>query len=290
MINNEWFQKKVTLLENMASWENARTVLFGIPLDSTSSYRPGSRFAPEEIRTVFESLEEYSFDLEASILDAHFYDLGDLLFPPGNLSECLKRAEKVVCEIVKQNKTPLIIGGEHTVTLAPAGALLSCGYSDLTVLHFDAHPDLREEYLGEEISHASVINRIIRRGVKEVYQFGIRSAAAEEVEYARRNTKTFGHRVLTPLQEIIPALKQKPVYITIDIDVVDPGFAPGTGTPEPGGITSACLFKALSLIKDLNIVGFDLVEVSPPHDHAKITSILAAKIIREAILILEKNY
>ncbi|MFY9114237.1 MAG: agmatinase [Dethiobacteria bacterium] len=287
MICSQWFRRKISFLEKNVSWADARTVVFGVPVDTASSYRPGARFAPEEIRKVFECLEDYSLGLDADLLSARVHDLGDLILPGGDPRESLIRTEKVVSEIVKQGKRPLLIGGDHSITYAPVCALLSNGYQDLAVLHFDAHFDLRPRYLGEEISHASVIYRIMERGVKHIYQFGIRSADAAEVAMADQNTRYFSRGILSALRRTIPELGDRPVYVTVDIDVVDPAYAPGTGTPEPGGITSACLLRALALIRNLNLVGFDLVEVNPSYDHAQITAVLGAKILREAILILE---
>ncbi|NLI70470.1 MAG: agmatinase [Firmicutes bacterium] len=287
MICNRWFRRKTSFLEKNFSWADAGTVILGVPMDSTSSYRPGARFAPEEIRKVFDCLENYSLELDADFSSARVHDLGDLILPTADPQESLFRVEKVVTEIVKQGKKPLLIGGDHSITYAPVCALFSNGYPDLAVLHFDAHFDLRPRYLGEEISHASVIYRIVKRGIKHIYQFGIRSADAAEVDVADRNTKYFSRGILAALKRTIEELEDRPVYVTVDIDVVDPAYAPGTGTPEPGGITSTCLLRALTLIRDLNLVGFDLVEVNPAYDHGQITTILGAKIIREAILILE---
>lgn len=289
MICNQWFRRKISFLEKSFSLADAGTVVLGVPMDSASSYRPGARFAPEEIRKVFECLENYSLELDADLLSARVHDLGDLVLPTADPQESLLRVEKVVAEIVRKGKKPLLIGGDHSITYAPVCALFSNGYPDLAVLHFDAHFDLRPRYLGDEISHASVIYRIVERGIKHIYQFGIRSADAAEVAMADRSTKYFSRGILTALKRAIRELGDRPVYVTIDIDVVDPAYAPGTGTPEPGGITSTCLLRALALIRDLNLVGFDLVEVNPAYDHGQITAILGAKIIREAILILGRG-
>ncbi len=283
---NKLTRQKISFLDNPATWNDARAVVMGIPLDSASSYRAGSRFAPEEIRTVFEVLEDYSLQLEASLAEAYIYDLGDMHITGDGVWRNLNRAEKLIAGVVNQNKIPVLIGGDHSITYAPVSALLSNGYEDLVVLQFDAHLDLRPSYLEEKYSHASVIYRLLERGVKDIYQMGIRSATVQELELARAKTNYSPRRVFAPLKKILADIEQKPVYITLDIDVVDPGFAPGTGTPEPGGISSASLYRLFNYFKKLHIVGFDLVEVNPAYDHSRITSILAAKIIREALIIL----
>ena len=287
MQNNDLTRKKSSLGINESSWDDARIVVLGVPLDSASSYRPGARFAPEGIRNVFESLEEYSLDLAVDIEQVPFYDLGDLLMEGSETYSNLIRGQKIIADMVKQGKKPLVIGGDHAVTYAPVKVLFENVYQeDLVLLHFDAHLDLRPGYMGDDYSHASVIYRLLELGVREIYQFGIRSAATEEVETARRQTRFYPHQILEPLREIMPQLQGRPVYVTLDIDVVDPGLAPGVGTPEPGGITSNHLLQLFPVLKQLNIVGFDVVEVNPPYDNSQVTTHLAAKLVREALMIM----
>lgn len=160
---------------------------------------------------------------------------------------------------------------------------------ELIVIHFDAHADLREEYLGCSNSHASAIRRLVDfMPGKNIYQFGISSGTKEEFEYAKANTNMYTLEVIEPLKKVVDKFKGRPVYFTLDIDVVDPAYANGTGTPEPGGISSKELIQALNIMKDLNIVGFDIVEVSPPYDQSDRTALLAAKIIRDIIMIVGK--
>lgn len=278
-------QRNEYLESTAGSWEDAKIAVLGVPLDGTSTYRPGARFAPGEIRRVFHSLETYSVNQKADLSGVSYFDMGDVLIPWGNTARGLENTRAVVEEIALKGKIPVLIGGEHIITAASVGALFPL-YPGLVVLHFDAHADLRSDYLGETLSHASVIFRLLEYGVKDIYQFGIRSGSMEEFRLSRHKTCLFTDKVLKPLEKISPRLGRCPVYVTLDIDIVDPGFAPGTGTPEPGGISPRRLFEIFLYLKELNVVGFDLVEVSPPYDHSQITSILAAKILREALIAL----
>lgn len=264
-------------------YARSRLVIFGAPMDYTVSFRPGSRNGPAAIRSASPNLEEYSLTSQKDLRDAFFYDAGDLILPLGNTGRSLALIEEAVAGILSAQKFPLMLGGEHLVTL---GALRAFArhYRDLVVVHLDAHADLRPDYLGEADSHASVMYRARKELGLEIFQFGIRSATAEEVVFANQYTHFYPYHVLAPLQEVWEKLRHRPVYLTLDIDVVDPAFAPGTGTPEPGGITSGELLAALSLLTKLRLVGMDLVEVSPAYDPAGITAMLAAKVLREVIL------
>ncbi|NLM51688.1 MAG: agmatinase [Firmicutes bacterium] len=264
-------------------YAKSRLVIVGAPMDYTVSYRPGSRSGPAAIRSASPNLEEYSLYCRKDLRDAFFYDAGDLVLPLGNTDRSLKLIEEAVNGILADGKFPLLLGGEHLVSL---GALRACAryYQNLAVIHLDAHADLRPDYLGEVNSHASVMYRAQTELGLEIFQFGIRSATAEEVVFANQYTHFYPYHVLAPLQEVWEKLQQRPVYLSLDIDVVDPAFAPGTGTPEPGGITSGELIAAINLLTKLQLVGMDLVEVSPAYDPAGITAMLAAKILREVIL------
>lgn len=276
--------KGATFLGSTPDYRQAAVVLLGVPLDATTSYRPGTRFAPAKIRQISEVLEEYSPVLDRELTECPFYDAGDMLLPPGNLGECLDRTEAVIDGVLADGKFPLIIGGEHLVTLPAVKALLR-HYPDLAVVQLDAHADLRDEYLGQKLSHATVIRRVVEMtGGQNVFQLGIRSGTREEFLFARNNTHLLTGEMLPSLERLVEGLKGRPVYLTVDIDVLDPAFAPGTGTPEPGGCTPSELFAALYRLAGLGVVGMDLVEVCPPHDPAATTSLLAAKVVREAIL------
>lgn len=261
----------------------ARGVLFGAPMDFTVSFRPGARLGPSRIREVSQVLEEYSFTLDDDLARHPFVDAGDVALPLGNVAASLDLIEAVVSRIAAGGRIPFMIGGEHLVTW-PALKAVAARHPDLAVLHFDAHADLREDYLGEPYSHATVMRRVAEHVAGPIYQFGIRSGTPEEAAYARGRTRLFPGRVLEPLMSVRPALEGRPLYVTVDIDVVDPAFAPGTGTPEAGGISSAELLAAIHALRGLRVVGFDLVEVCPPSDPAETTAILAAKVLRDALL------
>lgn len=266
------------------SYEQSELVIIGAPMDLTVSFRPGARFAPQQIRRVSQGLEEYSVYLDKDLADYRYYDAGDVSLPYGNVLESLSRIGKVVSQILRDGKFPLVLGGEHLISLAVLKEVIKL-YPDLAVVVFDAHADLRNEYLGEEYSHATVMRRVVEiTGGENLYQFGIRSGVREEFVFARKNTNMYVDDIIVSLQEVIPRLKGRPVYVSLDIDVVDPAHAPGTGTAEPGGCTSGEILKAVHLLGALNVVGFDLVEVCPVYDIAEQTALLAAKLVREAII------
>lgn len=265
-------------------YERARVVILGAPMDATVSFRPGARQGPQQVRQVSSGLEEYSLDLNRDLADYAYYDAGDIALPFGAIPESLRRIGQVTGEVLAGGKFPLVLGGEHLITLAVVQEAAK-HHPDLAVLHFDAHADLRDEYIGEKYSHATVMRRVSELiGGRNIYQFGIRSGTKDEFAFARRHTNLFIHEITAPLKDTIPGLKGRPVYISLDIDVVDPAFAPGTGTAEPGGCDVREIIKAVHLLGDLNVVGFDLVEVSPVYDQSGRTALLAAKLVREAIL------
>jgi len=267
------------------TYRECSLVIIGAPMDFTVSFRPGTRNGPAEIRSVSHCLEEFSFDLELDLSDRSFFDAGDILLPFGNVEKSLNCIEQAVGTILKYGKKPLMLGGEHLVSL-PAVKKIAEAFPGLAVLHFDAHADLRDDYLGEKLSHATVMRRIYEVvGGDRIFQLGIRSGAREEFQWGSKNTRMYPGKVLEPLPGIINEIKEMPVYITLDIDVVDPAYAPGTGTPEPGGCSAREILKALHLLKDLNVVGMDLVEVCPVYDQSQATALLAAKLVRDAILL-----
>jgi agmatinase len=266
------------------NFERSEVVLIGAPMEVTVSFRPGTRKGPEQIRLVSPGLEEYSLDLNRDLADCCYYDAGDVVLPPGTLQESLRRIGAVTAKVLSSSKFPLVIGGEHLVSLAVIKEVARV-YPELAVIQLDAHADLREDYLGERYSHATVMRRVADLvGGENIYQLGIRSGTREEIEFGRKHTNLFFNELIQPLQEIIPLLKGRPVYVTLDIDVVDPAYAPGTGAAEPCGCTSREIIRALHLLGGINVVGFDLVEVSPVYDFSERTALLAAKLVREAIL------
>jgi len=272
------------------SYEGAQAVVLGAPLDVTVSFRPGTRRGPAAIRAMSYCLEEYSLDLGRDLRTVPFHDLGDVALPPGDVKEALRRIEAVVDRICSDGKIPFILGGEHLVTL-PAVRAVARYYPSLAVVHLDAHADLRADYLGMALSHATVMRRVgefLGRG--NLYQFGIRSADGEEADVARESGAFYAHRILPGLESAAASLQSRPVYVTLDMDVVDPAFAPGVGTPEPAGVPPQELLEAVRFLGGLRVVGWDVVEVNPAYDPAGITALLAAKVIREAILTVSQQW
>ena len=271
-------------------YNNADTIIFGVPMDFTCSYRSGTRFGPQKIREASISIEEYSVYQDKLLDDYKYFDCGDLELPLGDLKKSLDAVGEAVEEVMSTGKKPLVLGGEHLISLPLVKKMHEKYRKDLVLLHFDAHADLRDDYLGVKYSHASVIKRITDfMPAKNIYQFGVRSGSREELDFGKKNTNLFLFDVLNPLKSVLGEISDRPIYITFDIDVFDPAFANGTGNPEPGGIDTREMIDAIMLLKGLNVVGFDIVEVSPPYDISDRTAVLAAKIIREMIMILGKN-
>jgi len=272
-------------LASSDSYDDSYLIITGVPMDFTCSFKPGARFGPQKIREVSIGIEEYSVYNDRDLTNASFFDCGDLDLPFGNVDASLKLISDAAGEIISDGKIPLFIGGEHLISVPVIKKVYEKYGDDLILLHFDAHADLRDDYLGCPNSHASAIRRVLDfMPGKNVYQFGIRSGTKQEFEFASANTNMFKFEVMKPLTSIMDNIKNRPVYITLDIDVADPAFANGTGTPEPGGITSSELIQCINLACSLNVVGFDLVEVSPVYDNSDRTALLAAKIIRDVIL------
>lgn len=270
---------------SLKSYNEADIVIVGAPMDYTVSFKPGSRFGPQRIREMSLGLETYSPYLDRDLQDKKIYDFGDLELPFGNVEKSLEIIGQAAQEIIQDNKMPVFIGGEHLISFPVIEKIAEKYNDDLVVLHFDAHTDLRNQYMEETNSHATVIKKVANiMDPKNIYQFGIRSGLKEEFQWAKKNSNLFIEDVFEPLYGILKHIKSRPIYITIDIDVLDPAFAPGTGTPESGGISFKELLKSIHLLKDLNVVGMDLVEVLPMGDPGDITSIAACKIIRESIL------
>lgn len=266
-------------------YQESGAVILGAPMDQTVSFRSGTRNGPRQIRSVSEVLEEYSPRLDRDLAEFAYTDLGDVLIVPGKLEENLERIAKSVDKVFRDGKLLIMLGGEHLVTL-PAVKCAASLHPELSVIHFDAHADLREQYLGMSLSHATVMRRISEViGSDKIFQFGIRSGTREEFAYARDNTNIYPELNTENIARVAQGLNGRPVYISLDIDVLDPAYAPGTGTPEPCGCSPNQLFSALEALSGLNVVGFDLVEVCPPYDQSERTAIMAAKLVREAILL-----
>jgi len=280
-------------LGSAPSLDGARVVLVGVPMDLTVACRSGCRFGPARIREVSEILEDYSPALGASLADARFFDAGDLDLPLGlppglpaeGVAACLDVIAAAAAEVAAGGRALGALGGEHLVTLGLARGLRR-HHPDLAVLQLDAHADLRPTYLGQELSHATVMRRIADEfGPGSLVQVGVRSGTAEEFAWARGAGTILGGGLGAAVAAAARRLVGRPVYVTIDIDVIDPAAAPATGSPEPGGPSAAEALAALLPLAASRVVGFDVVEVAPPLDVADITSLLAAKLVREMLII-----
>ena len=268
-----------------SEYKEADIVCFGCPFDGTTSFRPGTRFAPDVIRMESYGLETYSPYMDKDLEKINVFDSGNIEMPFGNTEKALNLIENFSKQIVKENKKPLMIGGEHLVSL-PVIKAVQEKYEDLCIIHFDAHTDLRDEYMDEGLSHATVIRRVWELvGDNRIFQFGIRSGQKEEFQWAKSHTKLnkFDFNGIENLKDIIG---ERPVYLTIDLDVLDPSIFSGTGTPEPGGVSFKELINALMHVRELNIVGADVVELSPHYDNSGVSTAVACKVIREVALIL----
>lgn len=266
----------------------ADIVLFGAPFDSTTSYRPGTRFGSSAIRRESYGIECYSPYQDKDLEDTKVMDCGDLALCFGNTKKALAQIEEQAKEILDNSAIPFMLGGEHLVTLGAFRAVLE-KYPDIHIIHFDAHADLREEYLGEQLSHASVIRRCWDLvGDGRIYQFGIRSGDREEFYWAKEHV-TMRKFDFEGLEEVLEKLEGKPIYFTLDLDVLDPSVFPGTGTPEPGGVTFDALRKAAEKVcSRANVVACDVNELSPHYDPSGISTAAACKIVREMLLALSK--
>lgn len=270
-----------------ASFEEATTVIYGAPFDGTVSNRPGTRFAADAIRSESYGLETYSPFLNKDLEDVRIMDSGDVDITIGNKVKVLEELEETARTILNAGKLPFMIGGEHLVTLGPMRAVLE-KYPDTVLVQFDAHTDLRDDYMGEPLSHATVVRRIHDLiGDNRIYQYGIRSGTKEEFDWSEKHTVLEKFSIDT-LKDLPGIIGNAPVYVTIDLDCLDPSIFPGTGTPEPGGLTYKELEPAFKVFEQLNVVAADIVELSPPYDHSGVSNAVAAKVARELMLSITK--
>ncbi len=279
-----WTENVATFLGCDSGYEEAKAVIFGAPFDGTTSYRPGTRFASRVMRAESYGLETYSPYQDRDITDCRVFDGGDIELPFGNVQAVLNRIEEKASAILQDNKIPVMLGGEHLVTLGAVRAAAK-KYPDLNILHFDAHTDLRDEYLGENLSHATVLRRcwdILGDG--RIFQFGIRSGDRPEFMWAAQGHTTMRKFDLQGFAQTVEQLKGKPLYVTIDLDVLDPSLFPGTGTPEAGGVTFMELLGAILSLKGANVVACDINELSPPYDPSGTSTATALKVLRELLL------
>lgn len=291
MKNNKFYTVS-KFMEMEDDYEVSDVVVFGAGFDGTTSNRPGTRFASSAMRIESYGLEAYSPLLELDLEDYNICDMGDLDLSIGNTDKVLEEIYEGTKEILDEDKFPFMIGGEHLVTL-PAFKAVHEKYDDIYVLHFDAHTDLREEYNNNKNSHATVIKRIwdmVDDG--RIFQFGIRSGTREEFNFALKEKHTYMEtHTIDSFWKIISTLSGKNVYLTIDLDVLDPSIFPGTGTPEPGGISYRQFEQIFKILKNsnINLVGCDIVELSPDYDDTKVSTVVACKILRELSLVASHN-
>lgn len=272
-----------------SSFEEASIVLYGAPFDSTTSFRPGARFGPSAMRHESFGLETYSPYQDKDLMDIDVFDSGDLELCFGSSEMALSDIQKRAEEILKAEKFPLLLGGEHLVTLGAVRAV-AAKYPELHIIHFDAHADLRDDYLGAKLSHACVVRRCHEiLGDGRIHQFCIRSGEREEFQFASRHTD-FHPFTFDGLEETVRELKEKqaPVYFTIDLDCLDPSAFPGTGTPEAGGVSFLELLKAIRTVSQANVVGADVNELAPMLDASGVSTSTACKVLRELLLAIAK--
>ncbi|WMI80198.1 agmatinase [Anaerotignum sp. MB30-C6] len=276
-----------TFLACEADYEKAEVVLFGVPFDGTASFRPGTRFGPSAIRNESFGIETYSPYSDRDLVDYEIFDGGDLELPFGNTEKVLEMTQNYTEQILNDGKKFVMLGGEHLITLGAMRAVVK-HYPDLHIIHLDAHTDLRTEYMGEALSHSTVMRQVWNLvGDGRIHQFGIRSGEKYEFDFAKEHTCL--HKFdLTGFSEAVANLKGKPVYFSLDLDVLDPSIFCGTGTTEAGGITFKELLEAVMQLHQLNIVGCDINELSPHYDQSGSSTAVACKITREILLQMTK--
>ena len=266
-----------------SEYDESKIVIFGAPFDSTTSYRPGTRFASSAMRNESFGIETYSPYQDKDLTDIKVFDGGDLELCFGSPESALNDIENFSSKILGSGKLPCMIGGEHLVTLGAVRAAVK-KYPDLHIIHFDAHADLRDDYLGQKLSHACVMRRCHELvGDGKIFQFGIRSGDREEFLWGKNHVTT-NKFDFTGLEKIAEKILNKPVYFTLDLDVLDPSCFPGTGTPEAGGVSFTELMSAIKSVSALNVVGIDVNELSPMLDQSGASTALACKLLREILL------
>lgn len=273
-----------------AEYEEAKMVLFGAPFDSTTSFRPGARFGSAAIRHESFGLETYSPYQDEDLSDYKVFDSGDLELCFGDSVRAVADITDRADQILSDGKIPLMIGGEHLVTLGAVRAALK-KYPNLHIIHFDAHADLREDYLGMQLSHACVLRRCHELvGDGRIHQFCIRSGERSEFEFAKMHTDM--HKFdFSGLEELVVSLRREriPVYFTIDLDCLDPSVFPGTGTPEAGGVSFKELLDAILVVAGCNVVAADVNELAPMLDASGASTAVACKVVRELMLAVLKG-
>jgi len=272
-----------TFISAKTPLKEARAVILGCPYDGSASFRPGARFGPSAIRRASWGIETFSPYFQRDLTQCSIHDMGDLELPSGEKKIALGLIGKALGHILSQKKIPILLGGDHLITLPIIEEMLPI-YPGLHLIHIDAHTDLREEYLGEALTHSTVMRKVADQlGEGRLFQIGIRSGTEEEFKLARE-WKSIVPTDPPALRAMVKRLKNRPVYISLDLDVIDPGLLPGVGTPEPGGLTFQGLLSLLKELQPLRVVGFDLVELTPDYDPTQVSSVTASVILREMIL------
>ena len=266
-----------------ASFEKSRGVILGCPYDGSASFRPGARFGPSAIRRASWGIETFSPYFTKDLSQCSIHDMGDLELPLGEKKISLNLIRKALAKILSGDKFPIVLGGDHLITLPIIEEILKIS-PRLHLIHIDAHTDLREDYLGESLSHSTVMRKVVDHlGEGRLFQIGIRSGTEEEFRLARK-MKSIVSLQPASLSSMIKRLKNQPVYITLDLDVIDPSLLPGVGAPEPGGLSFQEFISLLKKLQALHVIGFDMVELTPDYDSTQISSITASVILREMLL------
>ena len=272
--------------------DQSRVSLLGVPYDGTCCFRPGARFGPSAVREDSYGIETYCPQLNLDLEDINFADIGSLDVPLGDAKLTLDYIKDATDILLKNNLKPLIIGGEHSITSAVIKSIIT-NYPELIMIQLDAHADLRDEWLGSKFSHACTMKRCLEiLPSKKIFQIGIRSGTKSEFLEMNNSKRLIQHTLgenAKSLEEALKSFKGRPIYLTFDLDWFDPSVMPGTGTPEPGGYFWGDFAAIINVIKSHNLIGADVVELSPKLDNTGISSILAAKVIRSLIMLLDKS-
>jgi agmatinase len=264
-------------------FEKSRAVILGCPYDGSASFRPGARFGPSAIRRASWGIETFSPYFKKDLSQCSIHDMGDLELPLGEKKISLTLIRKALSKILSKKKFPILLGGDHLITLPIIEEIFRI-YPQLRLIHIDAHTDLRDDYLGESLSHSTVMRKVVNHlGEGRLFQIGIRSGTEEEFSLARK-MKSIVSLQPASLSSMTKRLRDQPVYISLDLDVIDPSLLRGVGAPEPGGLSFQEFISLLKKLQTLHVIGFDIVELTPDYDLGQVSSITASVILREMIL------
>jgi len=274
---------ETSFISAKAPFPESTAVILGCPFDGTASFRPGARFGPSAIRRASWGIETFSPYLERDLTSLSIHDMGDLDLPLGDKKISFRLIQEALRRILSGKKFPIVLGGDHLITLPVVEVMLQV-HPNLHLVHIDAHTDLREDYLGETLSHSTVMRKLLAPlGKGRLSQLGIRSGTEDEFKLAKK-LKTLVPLGKGPVRSMVKRLRNVPVYVSLDLDVIDPGLLPGVGTPEPGGMTFQELIALLKELRPLHVVGFDVAELTPDYDPSQVSSVTASVILREMIL------